>query len=271
MKEEKPENMPFSVAIITKNEADRLPVCLGSLSFAEEVLVVDSGSEDDTVKIANSFGCRVILEEWRGYAKQKQFAVDNCRNDWVLILDADERVPPVTGKKIKEILARPGRQFTAYSFLRKNFFHDRWIRHCGWWPDRIVRLVNRRQGRFSDHLVHEHWISDGNIQELDDAIEHNSFRNYSDIIQKMDTYSSLAAQDMLKRGKRARCYSPLFHGIWMFFKTYIFEMGVLERFDGFVISILNAGGSFLKYAKLRELLVHGRSDSRNGNSSIVAL
>jgi glycosyltransferase involved in cell wall biosynthesis len=260
--------MPLSVAIITKNEEDRLPICLKSLSFADEVLVVDSGSEDNTVKIAASFGCRVLLETWRGYAQQKQFAVDNCLHDWVLVLDADERVPRITAEKIKEIAGRPEKKFTAYSFLRKNFFHNRWIRHCGWWPDRVVRLVHRRHGRFSEHLVHEHWISDGSIQQLDLAIEHNSFRNYTDIIHKMDDYSSLAAQDMLKKGKRVRCYSPILHGIWMFFKTYIFELGVLEHFDGFVISILNAGGSFLKYAKLRELMIHGHSNPGDRHSFI---
>ena len=262
------EHMPFSVAIITKNEEDRLPICLKSVAFADEILVVDSGSGDDTVEIAKSFGCRVLLETWRGYAKQKQFAVDNCRNDWVLILDADESVPRITAEKIVEVLGRPEQKITAYSFLRKNFFHNRWIRHCGWWPDRIVRLVHRQHGRFSDHLVHEQWISDGSIQELDVAIEHNSFRNYTDIIHKMDTYSTLAAQDMLKMGKHGGCISPFSHGIWMFVRTYIFELGVLEYFDGFVISILNAGGSFLKYAKLRELMIHGQSNPRNIHSSI---
>jgi len=248
--------MPVSVAIIAQDEENRLPRCLDSLSFADEVLVVDSGSRDKTVDIAKSFGCRVLLEKWRGYAKQKQFAVDNCLNDWVLILDADEQVPGETGEQVKKIIGSPETKFVAYSFLRKNFFHDRWIRHCGWWPDRVVRLVNRRLGRFNDQLVHERWISDGSVKQLDWAIEHRSFRCYSDLILKMETYSTLAAQDMLKKGRRSQWWSPLSHGLWMFVRTYVLELGIIEGFDGFMISVLNAGGSFLKYAKLREMMLH---------------
>jgi (heptosyl)LPS beta-1,4-glucosyltransferase len=251
--------MPLSVAIITQDEEDRLPDCLESVSFADEVVVVDSGSRDNTIGIARSFGCKVLTETWRGYAKQKQFAVDSCENDWVLILDSDERIPEKTAMKIKELLASPKRDFTACSFLRKNFFHNRWVRHCGWWPDRIVRLVDRRRGRFNDHLVHESWISEGSVKDLRVTIEHRSFRNYSDLIHKLETYSTLAAQDMLRDGKHAGALSPLSHGTWMFLRTYILELGVLEGFDGFIISILNGGGSFMKYAKLREAKVYGHS------------
>jgi len=252
-------DMSFSVAIVTQDEEDRLPDCLKSVSFADEVVVVDSGSRDNTVGIARSFGCRVLTETWRGYAKQKQFAVDNCSNDWVLILDSDERIPWETAREIKELLSPSEHDFAAYSFLRKNFFHNRWIRHCGWWPDRIVRLVDRRRGRFSDHLVHESWISEGSIKKLGVTIEHRSFRNYSDLIHKLETYSTLAAQEMLKGGKRAGALSPLSHGIWMFLRTYLLELGVLEGFDGFIISALNGGGSFMKYAKLREAKAYGQS------------
>jgi len=250
--------MLVSVAIIAQDEENRLPQCLDSLSFADEVLVVDSGSRDKTVDIAKSFGCSVLLEPWRGYAKQKQFAVDNCLNDWVLILDADERVPRETGERVKKIIGSPETKFAAYSFLRKNFFHNRWIRHCGWWPDRVVRLVNRRHGQFNDQLVHERWISDGSVKQFDLAIEHRSFRCYSDLIRKMETYSTLAARDMLKMGRRSQWWSPLSHGLWMFIRTYVLELGIIEGFDGFMISVLNAGGSFLKYAKLREMMLHGQ-------------
>ena len=250
--------MLVSVAIIAQDEENRLPQCLDSLSFADEILVVDSGSRDKTVDIAKSFGCSVLLEPWRGYAKQKQFAVDHCLNDWVLILDADERIPGETGEKIKRIIDGPAPAIAAYSFLRKNFFHNRWIRHCGWWPDRVVRLVNRRHGQFNDQLVHERWVANGSVKQLDLAIEHRSFRCYSDLIRKMETYSTLAAQDMLKMGRRSHWWSPLSHGLWMFIRTYVLELGIIEGFDGFMISVLNAGGSFLKYAKLREMMLHGQ-------------
>jgi glycosyltransferase involved in cell wall biosynthesis len=249
--------MPLSVAIIAQDEEDRISDCLKSVSFADEVLVVDSGSQDQTVSIAEFYGCRVISKKWMGYAQQKQFAVDSCCNDWVLILDADERLPRETAEQVEQIIETSQQGISAYSFLRKNFFHNRWVRHCGWWPDRVVRMVDRRQGHFSDNLVHERWISNGPVKELDLNIEHRSFRNYSDLVHKMETYSSLSAQEMLNRGKRVRWWSPFSHGLWMFIRTYILEMGMMAGFDGFMISLFNAGGSFMKYAKLRESLIHG--------------
>lgn len=249
--------MPLSVAIIAQDEEDRIPECLKSVSFADEVLVVDSGSQDHTVSIAEFYGCKVISKKWMGYAQQKQYAVDNCCNDWVLILDADEQLPKETGEQIEQILDTPQHGVAAYSLLRKNFFRNRWIRHCGWWPDRVVRMVDRRQGHFSDNLVHERWISNGPVKELDLTIEHRSFRNYSDLVHKMQTYSTLSAQEMLNRGRSVRWWSPFSHGLWMFIRTYVLEMGMMAGFDGFMISLFNAGGSFMKYAKLRESLIYG--------------
>ncbi len=247
----------LSVAVITRDEEDRLPECLKSVPFADEVVVVDSGSRDNTVAVAESFGCRVIHNNWPGYARQKQFAVDNCRNDWVLILDADERVPPETTVKIMEVLKEHGSGFAAFSLLRKNFFHNRWIRFCGWWPNRVIRLVNRSKGRFSDHLVHEQWLVSGEVKLLDLCIEHYSFRDYSDLVHKMQIYSTLAAREMQKNDKRSFWWSPIMHGGWMFFRTFFLELGIAAGFDGFVISLLNAGGSFMKYAKLREARLYG--------------
>jgi glycosyltransferase involved in cell wall biosynthesis len=243
----------LSVAIITKNEAERLPGCLRSLSFSDEIVVVDSGSLDDTVRIAESFGARVLVETWRGYAAQKQFAVEQCRHKWVLVLDADERVPAATAKLIVGQLARNNPAIAAYSFKRKNYLHGRWIRHCGWWPDRIVRLVDRTRGAFDGRPVHERWITDEEVRDLDACIEHVSFRRYSDLVSKMETYSNLSSRELFERDQPVSALTPVLHGAWMFLKTYLLELGFLEGFDGFTISIMNAGGSFLKYAKLREL------------------
>lgn len=254
--------MALSVAIIAQDEEDRISDCLNSVSFADEVLVVDSGSQDQTISIAQFYGCKVISKKWMGYAQQKQYAVDSCCNDWVLILDADERLPKETAEQIQQIIETSQQGVSAYSFLRKNFFRNRWIRHCGWWPDRVLRMVDRRQGHFSDNLVHERWISNGPVKELDLNIEHRSFRNYSDLVHKMQTYSTLSAQEMLNRGKSVRWWSPFSHGLWMFIRTYVLEMGMMAGFDGFMISLFNAGGSFMKYAKLRESLMHGDYNNR---------
>ncbi|RPI80108.1 MAG: glycosyltransferase family 2 protein [Desulfobacteraceae bacterium] len=244
----------LSVAIITKNEEERLPDCLKSVHFADDVAVIDSESTDQTVAIAKNLGARIFIEPWKGYARQKQSAVDHCLHDWVLILDADERIPPETAMKISTALKNVSAETAAFGFNRKNILHGKWIKHCGWYPDRIVRLVHRKNGAFDERYVHESWHTRGKVTMLDADIEHISFRNYSEMIAKMDHYSGLAAKEFFKNKKPAHCCSPLFHGLWMFFRTYFMEWGCLEGFDGFMIATLNAGGSFLKYAKLIELI-----------------
>jgi glycosyltransferase involved in cell wall biosynthesis len=263
IKTEDRTKMPLSVAIIARNEEERLPDCLRSVRFADDVVVVDSGSVDNTVQIAKSFGARVFVREWMGFSGQKQFAVDQCRHDWVLILDADERVPEETAILIQREVAAEAQVASAFSIKRKNLLYGRWIEHCGWWPDRIVRLVNKNDGRFDGRAVHEKWLSRGNVGKLDVFIEHRSFRNCSELVDKMENYSSLAAEELFKKGQRANATTPVFHGVWMFIKTYFLEMGLLDGFEGFLISCMNAGGSFLKYAKLREKGLAGNKRGEN--------
>jgi (heptosyl)LPS beta-1,4-glucosyltransferase len=252
---------PFSVAIIALNEEERLPDCLKSVAFADEVLVVDSGSSDRTREVAGSFGARVLVEPWRGFSGQKQFAVDQCSHDWVLILDADERIPEETAGAIRRILERGPGDVSAYRFQRRNYLHYRWIRHSGWWPDPIVRFVDRRRGAFDGRRVHEKWSPRGPVKDLDAAIEHISFRNYSALVAKMERYSSLSARDLFEKNAPVNVMTPLSHALWMFARTYFLELGLLDGFDGLVISIMNAGGSFFKYAKAREMRIEYR---RNG-------
>ncbi|MFH1489346.1 MAG: glycosyltransferase family 2 protein [Pseudomonadota bacterium] len=253
MSEKKTSRHPISVAVITKNEEDRLPDCLKSVAFADEILVVDSGSEDRTREVAEAFGARVLIEPWRGFSGQKQFAAEKCRHDRVLILDADERIPPETAEVIRKEMECRGPGIAGYSFRRMNYFRGRWIRHCGWWPDRILRLVDRRKGHFDGRAVHEKWVADGEVKDLDAVIGHISFRNISELVKKMEDYSNIAARDLLVKKGRATSWTPVSHGLWMFFKTFFLERGLLDGFDGFVISVMNAGGSFLKYAKFLEL------------------
>ena len=250
----------LSAAVIAKDEADRISACLNSLYFADDVVVVvDADSHDDTLAIAKSHGFRVLSKAWMGYARQKQFAVDTCENEWVLILDADECIPRQTAEAIGRLMAAPSQAVAAYGFLRRNIFHGRWFKRCGWWPDRVVRLVNRSRGAFSEKLVHEQWVADGPVRQLEAVIEHYSFRNYADLIEKMQNYSTLAALQMKSEGRRAGWWTPLSHGLWTFMRSYLLELGILEGFDGFMISTTNAGGSYLKYAKLWEQWRHEKS------------
>lgn len=245
-----PENIPLSAAIITKNEEARLPDCLRSVSFADDIVVVDSGSTDRTLEIAKAFGCRVFVEDWKGYGPQKNSAVDKCRNEWVLLLDADERLGEKAREVIIKVLEKPAAD--AFSFKRKNYLHGKWLKHSGYWPDRQIRLVNRNRGSFQ-FVIHEKWATNGRVLDLDAHIEHRGFSNYADMLTTLDEYSTVMAGELFAAGRRANPLTPLYHGLAAFFKIYLLQKGFLEGLDGLVIALTKAGGSFFKYAKLFEL------------------
>lgn len=246
-----PEKVPLSVAIITKNEEKRLPECLKSVSFADDIVVVDSGSTDRTQEIAREFGCGVFVEEWKGFGPQKNSAIEKCKNRWVLILDADERLPEAARIEILKTLQNP--EASAYTLMRKNYLHGRWLKHSGYWPDRHIRLVDKTKGSHIS-IIHEKWMTDGDIQDIDSHIDHYAFSDYSDMLKTLNDYSSIIARDLFASGKRANPLSPVWHGIGMFFKIYIIERGFLDGMDGLVTALTKAGGSFFKYAKLLEFL-----------------
>ncbi len=190
--------IPLSVAIITRDEADDLPDCLTSVAFADQIVVVDSGSSDDTVQIAKTSGCEVFAEPWCGFGPQKQKAVDHCRHDWILLIDADERIPPETAAVIRDLVSRPP-QAEGYSFPRKNYFQGRWVRHAGWWPDRVIRLFRRGCGRLAMAPVHEAVEINGAVRPLSVPIEHYTEGRLSEILKKIDRYSTLGAQEAFVR------------------------------------------------------------------------
>ena len=178
------EKSALSVAVIVLNEAENLPDCLRSVAFARQIVVVDSGSTDETVRLAADFGCDLFVEAWRGFGAQKQFAVDRCREPWVLVLDADERIPPETAGVIRRIVSAPPGDMAGYSFPRKNFFQGRWIKHAGWWPDCVVRLFRREQGRMTEAKVHEAVVVEGPVEPLDVPIEHRTESDLGRILRK---------------------------------------------------------------------------------------
>ncbi|MCX7816197.1 MAG: glycosyltransferase family 2 protein [Syntrophales bacterium] len=246
--------IPISVAIITKNEEANLPRCLASVSFAKQVVVVDSGSTDGTVDIARSFGCDVYEEPWRGgFGIQKQLAVDRCCEPWVLVLDADERLPEETVDTIIRVVTEGDPDVMGYSFPRKNFFHGRWIRHAGWWPDRVVRLFRRGCGRMSTALVHEGVEVDGKVMKLECPIEHFTDGDLARILQKIDRYSTLGAKTAFSEGKRATIFGATVRAGWTFFYDYVFRFGFLDGEPGLTLAVTDAINKFFKYAKLARL------------------
>lgn len=247
------EKIPLSVAIITKNEAANLPACLQSVAFASQVVVVDSGSTDGTLEIARGFGCDAFVEEWKGFGKQKQAAIDRCREPWVLVLDADERIPPQTQAAIRAVISQGEGTAPGYSFPRKNYFQGRWIRHMGWWPDRITRLFRRGMGRMTEAPVHEAVTVAGQVIPLESPIEHFTESRLSEILKKIDRYSTLAAEEAFREGRRSSVWGALARAELTFLQNYVLRRGFLDGRQGLVLSVTDAVNKFFKYAKLSEM------------------
>jgi len=248
-----PEKIPLAVAIITKNESHNLPDCLKSVEFAGQVVVVDSGSTDQTVKIAKDYGCDVFIEPWRGFGPQKQSAIDKCRYSWVLVLDADERIPDETASVIKKIVLNPSPVAAGYSFPRKNYFQGHWVKHLGWWPDRIMRLFRKELGQMTPSTVHESVVVAQPVEALDVPIEHYPSGQFSKILMKIDQYSTLGAQEAWAKGRKASIWMAAFRAKMAFLQSYFVKFGFLDGVQGFTLAITDAINKFFKYAKLNEL------------------
>jgi len=195
------ERIPLAVAIITKNEEENIRSCLQSISFADQVVIVDSGSTDATLAIAAEFGCEIYSEQWHGFGPQKQLAIERCRQPWILVLDADERIPSDTADIIKKIVTDSNVKEEGFSFPRKNYFQGRWIKQAGWWPDRIVRLFRKEAGRMTEAFVHESVVVKGMVGTLDVPIEHFTESSLSKIIQKIDKFFKYAKLSELGKNK----------------------------------------------------------------------
>ena len=248
------EKVPLSIAIITKNEEDNILPCLQSVSFAGQIVVVDSGSIDKTLELAAEFGCEIYHEGWHGFGRQKQLAIEKCRLPWIFVLDADERIPSDTADIIKKIVTDPDVGQAGFSFPRKNYFQGRWIKHAGWWPDRIIRLFRKEKGRMTSAQVHEAVEVIGMVGELNAPIEHYTESSLSKIIQKIDKYSTLGAQEAFKDGKHSSVFSAFMRAFFTFNQDYFLRLGILDGRQGLTLAVTDAVNKFFKYAKLSELV-----------------
>lgn len=244
----------LSAIVITRNEAHNLDDCLQSLKgLVNEIIVVDSQSTDDTVAIAIRHGAQVSQPaDWPGFGPQKNRALNLATCDWVLSIDADERVTPELAKEIQQVLqTRP--QGVAFEIPRLSWYCGRFIRHAGWQPDYVLRLFKREAAKFSDDLVHERVISADRVAPLTQHFLHYSYLNFSQVLSKIDAYSSASAQQAYARGKRSSVAGALGHGAWAFFRTYVIRAGFLDGAHGLALSISNAETSYYKYLKLWQL------------------
>ncbi len=247
---------PLSVCIICCDEEDNIRDCLESVRWADEIVVVDSGSTDKTVSIAREFTQRVIQRSWPGYVDQKNFASDQASHDWVLSIDADERVSAKLMDGIERELARICRgesDVVGYTMPRCTFYLGRWIRHGGWYPDRKLRLFDRRRGRWEGLRLHERLEVDGPTAELKGDLQHYTYRDIADHLATINKFTTLAAEEMVERRKRMPLVHMLINPPLAFLKTFVFRLGFLDGVVGFVIAVLASYYVFLKYAKLWEL------------------
>lgn len=230
----------LSIAMITKDAQKTIETSIKSALFADEVVVIDSGSNDSTVDICKSLGCKVIQKEWMGFGKQKQFAIKECKNEWIFVLDSDE---VITKELQDEILSTVDSKtsINGYKVARLNYFFGKPIKHCGLYPDYTIRLFKKGYGTFSDDEVHEKLVIKGNVGILKNHMIHYAYDNIDDFIAKQNRYSSLnAKQNRLK---------AVINPYWTFFKIYFLKRGFLDGWRGFVIAKLYGQYTFWKYIK----------------------
>ena len=238
----------LSVIIITKNEAEQIRECLESVRWADEMVILDSGSTDGTMDICREFTDNVFETDWPGFGPQKNRALEKATGDWVLSIDADERISPKLRQEIEQ--AMTSKQYQGYEIPRSSFYCGRWIRHSGWWPDYIVRLFRGDSARFSDSLVHEHVEVQGAVGRLRNPLIHYSFGNFEEVLDKVNRYSTYNAEMLLQAGKSTSILKAAWRGFWTFIKTYIFRAGFLDGRHGFMLAVSNAEGTYYKYVKL---------------------
>jgi glycosyltransferase involved in cell wall biosynthesis len=241
-----------SVTVITLNEAEHIADAIRSAAWADEVIVVDAGSSDDTLAVAERAGARVTTRVWTGYVDQKNYAASLAANDWIFSLDADERIPSALASEIQSLLqAEPPRR--GYRVARVTFHLGRWIRTTDFYPDYQTRLYDRRSARWQGRYVHESVHVDGGPGQLRSELQHYSFQDVNDQIARLTHYSTLAARQMYDTGRRATALDLLVHPAAAFLRNYVLRRGFLDGSVGLVISLVNAYGVFLKFARLWEM------------------
>ncbi len=245
--------LPISVYILTFNNDRTLRGCLESVTpHADEVVVLDSGSTDQTLSICKAYPVKVYHQGWSGFRRQYQKAADLTKNLWIMFVDADEIVPESLWEEISRALVDNGEKFHGYIVSRKNFYMGRWIRHGGWTPDKEIRLYRRDKGHWEGDL-HAKVAVDGPVKELKEPYLHFPYRNISDQISTIDHYSDVSAGDMLRESRRVGPVQATLRACFRFFKEYVLKRGFLDGFPGFYIAAASAFYVLTKYAKLWEL------------------
>ena len=253
--------MEISAVIITMNEERNIARCLRALSWVDEIIVVDTDSTDNTTAIAERMGARVHSIAWKGYGPTKQYAVDRATGDWVLSIDADEIVTSELTDEIRAVIDSPDAA-DGYFLPRLTNFIGRWVYHSQWYPDFVLRLFRRGKGRFTDALVHEKIIVDGQTAHLKTPLLHFSYPDLASYFRKTAKYNDLGGKDSLRCGKKAGAISMILRPIATFYRHFVFKLGFLDGWAGFFIGILSAHRNYCKYSHLRKLDAAGQERGR---------
>jgi glycosyltransferase involved in cell wall biosynthesis len=248
MENEVMNKVTLSVIIAARNEGHQIAACVGSVSFADEILVLDSGSTDDTASKSRQAGATVHLTDWPGYGPQQQRGIGLAKCDWVLSLDADEVVTVNLKNEILEALSNS--QFDGYRLPRHSSFCGTFMEHGGWRPDYTLRLVQRQKAGFTDHFLHAHMTVAGTVGELKSPIVHYSYKDMDDVLEKLSRYSRGAAQDLQARGGSSTLGKALFKGFWSFIRTYFLRQGFRDGRMGLALAIYNSHTTYYKYLRL---------------------
>lgn len=242
--------MTLSVSIIVMNGEPLIRRCVESVTWADEIVVVDSGSSDNTREICRELGAQVTqTADFPGYGPQKNRALDRTSGDWILALDHDEWITPELRAEIETTLRNPGDN-VAFSLPRLSNFCGRDMRHSGWWPDPVIRLFRRGAARFAEDHMHDRLVPNGNVGMLRQPLRHDPMPTLEHVINKINGYSSAGAKFNFERGKRASLGKAIFHGWWAFMRTYFLHAGFLDGREGFMLSVSNAEGTYYRYLKL---------------------
>lgn len=245
--------IPISVYVLTTNNYQTIERCLKSLTWAKELVIVDSFSEDGTYEICQKYTEKVYRRKWTGHRDQYQYAADLTTHEWIMFVDADEEIPPELAKEIQKELEEGGR-FDGYFVYRRTYYLGKWIQYGGWYPDGEIRLYRRDKGRWEGGL-HAKLVVDGKIGFLKNQYLHYTYRNISDQIQTIDRYSEIAAKDLFQKGEGFSLFKLLFHPPFRFIKEYLFKSGFRDGLPGLIIIVSTMFYVFIKYAKLWELQI----------------
>lgn len=243
----------ISVVIITKNEEKNIARCLESVKWADEIVIIDSQSQDKTIEIAEKYNAKIYSPLWKGYGPAKKDGVYKASNDWIFSIDADEEVSTKLEHEIKTIISNHDNKTFGYYIPRLTNFLGRWIRYCGWYPDYVLRLFNKKYGNFNDAVIHESVQLNGPKAYLKNDLLHYSYPDLKEYFRKFNLYTTVGAEELFKKGKKSGFANICLRPIVAFIKQYIVKLGFLDGMEGFLVCYFSAKAVMVKYAKLRDL------------------